>query len=103
MPHAENDVWGPRSKTVMSVSGCSLRTSDAALIPAASPPITMSILSSFSHVVQENTGQHSQKGISNRPNFNVMRIEKRGYQSNTQKIGDEVLAASFQNLSICDS
>jgi hypothetical protein len=78
MPQAENDVWGPRSKTVMSVSGCSLRTSDAALMPAASPPITMSIFPSFSYVVQGITGRHSQKGISNRPDFNVMRIEKRG-------------------------
>jgi hypothetical protein len=44
MPQAEKEVCGPRSKTVMAMSGCSLRAWDAALIPAASPPITMSFV-----------------------------------------------------------
>jgi hypothetical protein len=64
MPQAEYEVWRPRSKTVMSVSGCSLRTCDAALMPAASPPITMSIFSSFLHAAQGIAGRQSRKGMA---------------------------------------
>jgi hypothetical protein len=38
----------------MSVAGCSLRTCDAALIPAASPPIITSIFSPFSILFRES-------------------------------------------------
>ena len=40
MPHAEYDVTRPRSNITMSRSGRALAACDAALPPAASPPIT---------------------------------------------------------------
>jgi hypothetical protein len=43
MPQAEYEVWGPRSKTTMSNSGRRRFACEAALIPAASPPMTTNL------------------------------------------------------------
>jgi hypothetical protein len=42
MPQAEYEVWGLRSKATMSNSDRRRRACDAALMPAASPPMTTS-------------------------------------------------------------
>jgi hypothetical protein len=42
MPQAEYEVWMPLSKTTISRCGSSLRTKEAQLIPAASPPMITS-------------------------------------------------------------